>query len=250
MPSRRRLDYDSTSRARRAPRPRRSAGPARRGPPGCPRRRCPRHRAASLFRRQRPLRGLPCRRGGAGRSPELGPSSPAAQRRRRSSIACSPRSARSTRARSKSWPSGTAERRRECVKSLLAGELVDHSELGYDLDAHHLALMAKGEAVEELMGGLADKLDRRLLAVCREEGTIWACWLGGRRPLWTKQALRALGENLPGSAAGDRRRARRGTLRLAAQPPPGQGGAADRRAPRAVPPQLRRRRPAGSDRPR
>jgi hypothetical protein len=30
-------------------------------------------------------------------------------------------------------------------QSLLAGELVDHSELGYDLDAHQLALMAKGE---------------------------------------------------------------------------------------------------------
>jgi hypothetical protein len=42
----------------------------------------------------------------------------------------------------KSWPSSSAERRRECVKSLLAGELVDHSELGYVLDALHLALMA------------------------------------------------------------------------------------------------------------
>lgn len=45
----------------------------------------------------------------------------------------------------KNRPSSPAERRRECVKALLAGELVDHSELGYDLDAHHLALMAKGE---------------------------------------------------------------------------------------------------------
>ena len=45
----------------------------------------------------------------------------------------------------KNRPGSAAERRRECVKSLLAGELVDHSELGYDLDAHHLGLMAKGE---------------------------------------------------------------------------------------------------------
>ncbi len=45
----------------------------------------------------------------------------------------------------KSWRSSSADRRRECVKSLLAGELVDHSELGYELDAHRLALMAKGE---------------------------------------------------------------------------------------------------------
>jgi hypothetical protein len=94
----------------------------------------------------------------------------------------------------KSWPSSTAERRRECVKSLLAGEQVDHSELGYDLDAHHLALIAKGEGAPEAMRELAAKLDRRLLAVCREEEAVWACWLGGGRPLATEQALRALGE--------------------------------------------------------
>jgi PucR C-terminal helix-turn-helix domain/GGDEF-like domain len=94
----------------------------------------------------------------------------------------------------KSWPSSTAERRRECVKSLLAGEQVDHSELGYDLAAHHLALMAKGEGAPEAMGGLAARLDCRLLAVCREEEPVWACWLGGRRPLEAEQALRALGE--------------------------------------------------------
>jgi hypothetical protein len=94
----------------------------------------------------------------------------------------------------KSWPSSNAERRRECVKSLLAGEQVDHSELGYDLDGHHLALMAKGEGAPEAMRLLAKRLDRRLLAVCREEESIWACWLGGRRPLEARQVLRALGE--------------------------------------------------------
>ena len=52
-------------------------------------------------------------------------------------------------------PSSASERRRECVKSLLAGELVDHSDLGYDLDAHHLALMAKGEGAHETMRALA-----------------------------------------------------------------------------------------------
>lgn len=94
----------------------------------------------------------------------------------------------------KSRPSNAAERRRECVKSLLAGELVDHSELGYDLDAYHLALMAKGEGSPEVMRVLAGRLDRRLLAVCREEEPIWACWLGGSRPLEAVSALRALGE--------------------------------------------------------
>ena len=91
-------------------------------------------------------------------------------------------------------PTSAAERRRECVKSLVAGELVDHSELEYDLDAHHLALIAKGEGSPRVMRMLAGRLDRRLLAVRREEEPVWACWLGGRAPLETEQALRALGE--------------------------------------------------------
>jgi DNA-binding PucR family transcriptional regulator len=89
-------------------------------------------------------------------------------------------------------PSSSAERRRECVKALLAGKLVDTSDLGYDLDAHHLALVARGEGVEELMRGLASALDRRLLAVQREEEPNWACWLGGRQSLPVEKAVEAL----------------------------------------------------------
>lgn len=95
----------------------------------------------------------------------------------------------------KSWPSSSAERRRERVKSLLAGELVDHSDLGYNLDGHHLALMAKGEGASQAMRALAGALDRRLLAVRREEEPVWACWLGGNQPLAVDRALRALGES-------------------------------------------------------
>lgn len=91
-------------------------------------------------------------------------------------------------------PTSAAERRRECVKSLLAGELVDPSLLGYDLDAHHLALMAKGSGGERMMREVASMLGRRLLAVCREEEQIWACWLGGRSKLGADRALRALSE--------------------------------------------------------
>lgn len=97
----------------------------------------------------------------------------------------------------RSRPSGVAERRRESVKALLAGELADRSELEYDLDAHHLALMVEGEGARELVRELAGRLDRRLLAVCREEEPIWACWLGGRHPLEVEQAMRALGDLSP-----------------------------------------------------
>jgi hypothetical protein len=92
-------------------------------------------------------------------------------------------------------PSGGArERRREIVKSLLGGELVDHSEIEYDFDGHHLALMAKGEGAEELMREVANRVDRRLLMVRREEEAKWACWLGGRRELGAEEALRVLRE--------------------------------------------------------
>jgi PucR C-terminal helix-turn-helix domain/GGDEF-like domain len=94
----------------------------------------------------------------------------------------------------KSWPSTSAERQRQCVKRLLAGELVDRSKLDYDLDGHHLAVMARGEGAQEVMRALAGRLDRRLLAVCREEEPVWACWLGGAHPLSAEQALRAIGE--------------------------------------------------------
>jgi len=91
-------------------------------------------------------------------------------------------------------PTTPAERRRETTKRLLAGELVDNSELGYELEGHHLALMARGEGAEELVRGLAVAIDRRLLAVEREEEPAWACWLGGRRQLSAERAVEALGE--------------------------------------------------------
>jgi PucR-like helix-turn-helix protein/diguanylate cyclase with GGDEF domain len=98
---------------------------------------------------------------------------------------------------SASRPSSAAERRRELVKSLLAGELVDHSELGYDLDGHHLALMARGPGAEKLMRALAGRVDRRLLIVQREEEPRWACWLGGRKPLDPAEAVAALRDLAP-----------------------------------------------------
>lgn len=94
-------------------------------------------------------------------------------------------------------PSSAAERRREILKRLLAGELVDHSEVDYDFDGHHLALMAKGEGAEGLMRELAGRLDRRLLAVQREEEAKWAGWLGGRSELDPAEAMRVLSDIAP-----------------------------------------------------
>jgi hypothetical protein len=76
----------------------------------------------------------------------------------------------------------STERRAERVERLLAGELLDLTEIPYEFDAHHTGLIASGERAPEAIRHLASHLDRSLLAVQRAEGVLWA-WLGGRRRL-------------------------------------------------------------------
>ncbi len=86
-----------------------------------------------------------------------------------------------------------ADRRGQQIKALLGGRQPSGEvDLGYDLDGHHLALLAKGSGARELVGALATELDRRLLAERLEGEAVWACWLGGREALRTADALRAL----------------------------------------------------------
>jgi hypothetical protein len=92
-------------------------------------------------------------------------------------------------------PTTTTGWRYQHIKRLLAGRLPNgDGELDYDLDGHHVGLMASGDGAQEAMRELAKKLDRRLLACRREEEPVWACWLGGRWPLGVEEALRGLGE--------------------------------------------------------
>jgi PucR C-terminal helix-turn-helix domain/GGDEF-like domain len=95
----------------------------------------------------------------------------------------------------RSRPTTTTGWRYEYIKRLLAGRRPNGEvQLGYDLDGHHLGLMAKGEGAHEAMRELAKRLDRLLLTGHREGEATWACWLGGRSPLEAGRALRALGE--------------------------------------------------------
>jgi hypothetical protein len=102
-------------------------------------------------------------------------------------------------------------RRAELIERLLAGEPLDAGELGYDLDAIHLGLLAAGPGAANSLRDLARSLDARLLSVQRREGTVWG-WIGRRERLdfedarrlaqesWSPEATLALGEPEEGSA--------------------------------------------------
>jgi hypothetical protein len=109
-------------------------------------------------------------------------------------------------------PGTTEQRRVERVERLLAGELLDTSELAYEFEANHIALLAAGPGAANALRKLATALDCRLLTACRGEETLWA-WLGARRApdpeelgrharaLWPEGATLAIGEpaqGLPG----------------------------------------------------
>jgi hypothetical protein len=77
-------------------------------------------------------------------------------------------------------PSSSERRRYALLGRLLAGERLDCSQLGYDFDVHHIALVASGAEVAKALSKLGERLDRRLLLVEPAEQSAWA-WLGGRR---------------------------------------------------------------------
>jgi hypothetical protein len=104
------------------------------------------------------------------------------------------------------------------VERLLKGEPVDPSKLEYDLDLHHVALIAKGHGAETPLRHLARLLDSRLLLVRPDEDTIWA-WIGRSREVdhswlcanvsshWDPRILLAVGE--PAAGVGGWRRSHR-----------------------------------------
>jgi hypothetical protein len=93
-------------------------------------------------------------------------------------------------AREAARPRASGERRARLVERLLAGEPLDvAAELGYELQARHIGILAKGPGAAEAMRELASALGHRLLALPREEDVLWA-WLGGRDPVDAGEVLR------------------------------------------------------------
>jgi hypothetical protein len=91
------------------------------------------------------------------------------------------------------------QRLAESVRALLADEHTAQPgedplgrELGYELQAEHLGVIARGSGALEALRELAGMLDRQLLSVAQGEATVWA-WLGGQRTLRMTDLRRALG---------------------------------------------------------
>ncbi|HET6570528.1 MAG TPA: helix-turn-helix domain-containing protein [Solirubrobacterales bacterium] len=70
-------------------------------------------------------------------------------------------------------------RRAELVERLLVGKPAAAAELDYDLDSHHLGLIASGPGAGKAAAALARSLDARPLVLPREGEVAWA-WLGRR----------------------------------------------------------------------
>jgi len=92
--------------------------------------------------------------------------------------------------------STSEQRRTDRLQRLLAGEAIDVSDLNYELDAHHLGMIARGFGAAEAIRELAASLDRRLLLVRRDDDTVWA-WLGGRRAVDVEELLRRASAGWP-----------------------------------------------------
>jgi GGDEF-like domain/PucR C-terminal helix-turn-helix domain len=97
----------------------------------------------------------------------------------------------------KAGPASPTERRAKQVERLLAGEPLDAAELAYDLEGHHLGLLASGPDIQEEIKALSHRLDARLLAVPREEGELLWAWLGSRRRLDPAELLNRARAELP-----------------------------------------------------
>jgi PucR C-terminal helix-turn-helix domain len=92
------------------------------------------------------------------------------------------------------------QRRAERVKRLLAGELLDTSELAYEFGGHHLGAIALGPGAAEAVRAAAAARDCRLLLIPREEGIVWA-WLGARRHFDAEEVEEFAAQNWPAGIA-------------------------------------------------
>jgi DNA-binding PucR family transcriptional regulator len=81
------------------------------------------------------------------------------------------------------------QRRVQLIREVLAGTSIGAADLGYDLDAEHLAVVVKGNGADAYLRELEHRLGRRLLSVAVSDDSVWA-WLGSPKPLDAAQRKR------------------------------------------------------------
>jgi DNA-binding PucR family transcriptional regulator len=79
-------------------------------------------------------------------------------------------------------PVDPAARLTKRLHRLLAGEAVEITEIPYDFDAHHIALIVSGRVKDGAIRNLAQALNRQVLLTPASSGELWV-WLGGRKAL-------------------------------------------------------------------
>lgn len=77
------------------------------------------------------------------------------------------------------------------IDSILDGQPVASTSLGYDLSAHHVAVIATGPDPRTYLQHLATDRNRSLILVARPDGTVWA-WLGSRDIMDVAEIVRTL----------------------------------------------------------
>jgi hypothetical protein len=87
--------------------------------------------------------------------------------------------------------SSSEERRRVRIQRLLAGELLETSDLAYDFSAYHLGIVATGPEAAKAVRALERAVGCRVLVTQECEGPVWA-WLGNGSPLDPDHVRRAL----------------------------------------------------------
>jgi PucR C-terminal helix-turn-helix domain/GGDEF-like domain len=85
------------------------------------------------------------------------------------------------RERARHRPRSAEWRRSELVTRLLGGEHLDPAELAYELECHHVGVIARGAAATDAIQPATAALGCRHMVVCHDDGTVWA-WLGFREP--------------------------------------------------------------------
>ena len=92
---------------------------------------------------------------------------------------------------------GEEQRRTQLVRDILAGEEFDDEELGYDLDAEHVAVIASGRSPEEALDLLGKQFETPLLRVAVDQATAWG-WLGAAS--WAAEQRQLMREAVPPTA--------------------------------------------------